>query len=58
MTATTWMWICICIFTLLLQIAFILIVLHKSNRFKDSINTIDPIDDHIKEMNKERSYIE
>lgn len=55
MTAKTWVWMCICIFTLLLQFAFILIVLHRSYRYKD---TIDPIDDRIKEMNKEKINIE
>ncbi|WP_188006656.1 DUF3951 domain-containing protein [Sporosarcina sp. ANT_H38] len=55
MTATTWMWmwICICIATLILQFIFIYIVLHQRNRFKHTIHTIDPIDDRIKEMNRE-----
>ncbi|MBE1554154.1 hypothetical protein [Sporosarcina limicola] len=44
MTATTWMWMCICIATLILQFIFILILLHQSNRFKDTIDAIDPID--------------
>ena len=55
MTTKTWILMCICILTLLLQFAFILIVLHRSYRFK---NTIDPIDDHIKEMNREKTDIE
>lgn len=54
MTATTWMWICICIATLILQFIFIFIVLHQSKRFKHTIHTIDPIDDRIKEMNREK----
>ena len=55
MTTTTWMWICFCIFTLILQFIFIYIVLHKSYRFK---HTIDPIDDRAKEMNGERIDID
>ena len=55
MTTMTWIWMGICIFTLLLQFAFIYIVLHRSYRYK---HTIDPIDDHIKEMNKVRTDIE
>ena len=58
MTATTWMWMCICIATLILQFIFIYIVLHQRNRFKHTIHTIDPIDDRIKEMNREKTDIE
>lgn len=47
MTATTWMLMCFCVFTLILQFVFICIVLNRKKRYK---HTIDPIDNR-NEMN-------
>jgi len=55
MTVTTWIWIWICIIILVLELIFIYFVVHKSYRYK---HTIDPIDDHIEEMNRERIDID
>lgn len=58
MTAKTWMLMFFCMFTLVLQFVFICIVLNRSKRLKDTISIIDPIDDPIKEMNREKTDIE
>ena len=55
MTTTTWIWISICIIVLILELIIIFIVIRKSDRYK---HTIDPIDDRIKDMNRERTDIE
>ncbi|MFJ7933890.1 YtzI protein [Sporosarcina sp. NPDC096371] len=51
----TVIWVCIIFLILFLQIIFIYIVIHKSYRYK---HTIDPIDDHTKDMNRVRTEIE
>lgn len=52
---TTAMWVSVIFLFLLLQIVFIYIVIHKSYRFK---HTIDPIEDHTKDMNRESAEVE
>lgn len=52
---TTLIWVCIIFLFLLLQIVFIYIVIHKSYRFK---HTIDPIDNHTKDVNRESAELE
>ena len=52
---TTMIWMCIIFLFLILQIVFIYIVIHKSYRFK---HTIDPIDGRTEDMNRESAEIE
>ena len=52
---TTMMWVCVIFLFLLLQIVFICIVIHKSYRFK---HTIDPIDDRTEDTNSKNAQIE
>ena len=52
MTVTTWIWIWICIIIFVLELIFIYFVVHKSYRYKHTI------DDHIEEMNRERIDID
>ncbi|WP_342507964.1 YtzI protein [Sporosarcina sp. FSL K6-2383] len=49
---TIGIWVFLIFLFLLLQIVLIYIVIHKSYRYK---HTIDPIDERTKDMNRERA---
>ena len=51
MTAMIW----VAIIFLIVELIFIYIVVHKSYRFK---HTIDPVDERVKDLNRDRTDIE